>query len=89
LVVNALPLSDTDPRIEAVLVEGYRAMSVAQKLDRVRALTKAVQELALVDVRRRHPGANARELALRVASRWLGPELMAKAFSWDVHRLGY
>jgi hypothetical protein len=64
-------------------------MSAAAKLDRVRALTQTIQELALRDVRRRHPQATAHEQALRVASRWLGPDLMARAFSWDVHRQGY
>jgi len=45
-------------------------MSSAQKLDRVGALTQAVQELALLDTRRRHPNAGAREQALRLALRW-------------------
>ena len=48
---------DTDPVVDALLIEGYRRMSPSQKLDRVRALTQAVLELALVDIRRRHPGA--------------------------------
>lgn len=83
------PPSDTDPRIEAILIRGYRAMSAAQKLERVRALTLAVQELALVDVRRKHPGAPEREQQLRVASRWLTPELMSDAFGWDSRQMGY
>src|SRR5438876_10780867 len=61
--------NDTDPLVEAMLVEGYRGMSPSQKLERVRALTRAVQELALVDIRRRHPDADEREQALRLASR--------------------
>ena len=81
--------SDTDPAIEAMLVEGYRRMTPAQKLERVRALTRAVQELALADVRRRHPDADEREQALRVASRWIEPELMVRAFGWDVRTKGY
>lgn len=81
--------SDTHPTIEAILVEGYRRMTPAQKLERVRALTRAVQELALTDVRRRHPDADEREQALRVASRWIEPELMARAFGWDVEANGY
>jgi len=81
--------NDTHPAIEAYLVAGYRNMSHAQKLERVRALTRAVQELALLDVRRRHPSADERELALRVASRWLDPELMEGAFGWDVGKEGY
>ncbi|MCK6529895.1 hypothetical protein L6R50_20825 [Myxococcota bacterium] len=81
--------NDTHPKIEALLVEGYRKMSVMQKLERVRALTRAVQELALLDVRRRHPNADAREQALRVASRWIEPDLMVRAFGWDVRIEGY
>lgn len=48
-------MNDTDPCAEAILVEGYRNMSSTQKLERVRALTRAVQALALMDIRRRHP----------------------------------
>jgi hypothetical protein len=81
--------SDTHPAVEALLIEGYRRMSPAQKLERVRALTRAVQELALVDIRRRHPSADAREQALRLASRWIEPELMLRAFGWDVRKEGY
>ena len=81
--------NDTDPRIEAVLLAGYRAMSVSQKLERVSALTQTVQELALLDIRRRHPGADRRELALRLASRWLDADLMKRAFGWDVDSAGF
>jgi hypothetical protein len=87
--MSADPTNDTHPKIEALLIEGYRRMSPSQKLERVRALTRAVQELALLDVRRRHPNADAREQALRVASRWIEPDLMARAFGWDTREVGY
>lgn len=87
--MNRDPTNDTHPKIEAFLIEGYRKMSPSQKLDRVRALTRAVQELALLDVRRRHPEADEREQALRVASRWIEPDLMMRAFGWDVRVMGY
>lgn len=87
--MSAAPPNDTHPKIEAILIEGYRKMSAAQKLNRVRALTRAVQELALLDVQRRHPEAGARERALRVASRWIEPDLMVRAFGWDVRAEGY
>jgi hypothetical protein len=64
-------------------------MSPSQKLDRVRELTIAVQELALADIRRRHPDADERELALRLASRWIERGLMVRAFGWDVRETGY
>ena len=81
--------NDTHPKIEALLIEGYRKMSPSQKLERVGALTRAVQELALMDVRRRHPDADSREQALRVASRWLDADVMVRAFGWDVREIGY
>ena len=83
------PTEDTDPAIEAILIEGYRRMSPAQKLECVRALTRAMQQLALLDIRRRHPTADEREQALRLASRWIEPELMRRAFGWDAREVGY
>jgi hypothetical protein len=85
---TAIP-NDTDAAVEAILIEGYRRMSPAEKLERVRALTQAVQSLALADIRRRHPHASEREQALRLASRWLEPDLMLRAFGWDVREAGY
>jgi hypothetical protein len=81
--------NDTDPRIEAILIAGYRAMSAAEKAERVSELTRAVQEMALLDIRRRHPEADEREQALRVASRWLDPELMKRVFGWNLDEAGY
>jgi hypothetical protein len=82
-------LGDTDPKAEAILIEGYRRMSFSEKLERVFELTQAVRELALSDIRQRHPFAGERELALRLASRWLSPELMRRAFGWDPDIEGY
>ena len=81
--------TDTDRKIEAFIIDGYRRMSPAQKIARVTALTRTVQQLALTDIRRRHPTASAREQSLRLASRWLEPELMRKAFGWDVDEAGF
>jgi hypothetical protein len=81
--------TDTPPHIEALLIDGYRKMSPSQKLERVRVLNQTVQQLALADIRRRHPDAGAREQALRLASRWIEPALMRTAFNWDPDRLGY
>jgi hypothetical protein len=81
--------SDTSPNVEAFIVNGYRRMSPAQKIARVTELTRTVQQLALSDIRRRFPTASPREQSLRLASRWLEPELMRKAFAWDVEKSGY
>ncbi len=80
---------DTHPMANAVIVEGYRKMTPVQKIERVRSLTLAIQELALADIRRRHPEADTTEQALRLASRWISPELMRRAFGWDAQKAGY
>jgi hypothetical protein len=84
------PLSpDTDAAAEAVLIAIYRRMPAGQKLRQVSELTRAVQAMALVEIRRRHPRAEARELQMRLASRWLDAETMRQAFGWDPEREGY
>lgn len=83
------PLSDTSPEAEKLLIELYRRMPAWQKLRQVSQLTLAVQELALCDIRRRHPHADEHEQQLRLASRWLNAETMRQVFGWDPDREGY
>jgi hypothetical protein len=84
----ALP-TDTHPAVERILIEGFRRMTASEKLERVRAMTLAAQELALVDIRRRHPDATEREQALRLASRRLDAASMRRIFGWDPAKQGY
>lgn len=83
------PTDDTDPRIAALQLEAYRRMTPTQKLQIVCDLMQATRELAVLDVRRRHPEASEYEVKLRVASRWLTPEQMVAAFGWDPRVEGY
>jgi hypothetical protein len=76
-------LSDTSPEVEKIILEGDRGMSAARKLQIAQDLIRGVQMLALSDIKRRYPNADRRELQLRLASRWIEPELMRKAFGWD------
>ncbi len=80
---------DTSPEIEQMLIEGYRKMPVWKKLRQVGELTDLVCQLAMNDIRRRYPQSDERELKLRLASRRIEPELMLKAFGWDVDQKGY
>jgi hypothetical protein len=80
---------DTSPEVERIMIEGYRKMPAWRKLQQVGDLTQLVCQLAINDIRRRYPLANEREVKLRLASRWLEPELMRKAFSWDPEKEGY
>lgn len=83
------PIRDTHPDVDAMRIEAYRRMTPTQKLEIVCALNEAVRQLALADIRRRHPNADERELRLRLASRSLPPKLLLDAFGWDVAREGY
>jgi hypothetical protein len=80
---------DTSPEVERIMIEGYRKMPAWKKLEQVRELTQLVRQLAINDIRRRYPLADNRERKLRLASRWLEPELMKKAFAWDPEKEGY
>lgn len=74
--------NDTDPEIERIRAAAFRAMSPQRKLDLVFAWSRALQDLARAQIRRAHPDASAREVELRLAVRWIGPELVARAFGW-------
>ena len=76
--------NDTAPEVERILVEGYRRMSPAQKLQRVVELTRGVQQMALARIRAQHPAADDRELKLRLASLWLPADVMREVFGWDL-----
>lgn len=80
---------DTKPEAMAVLIEGYRRMSPEEKLLKVDELNKFLVALIEADVRKRYPDADEREIRLRVASRWLPPKLMQKAFGWNPKERGY
>ncbi len=80
---------DTKPEAMAVLIEGYRRMTAEEKLRKVDELNKFLVALIEAEVRKRYPDADEREIRLRVASRWLPPELMKKAFGWNPKERGY
>lgn len=76
-------LSDTHPAVEAVLLEGYRRMSPADKLRRVEALNETVLQLAAARIRTEHPGLTDRGLRYRLASLWLDRNLLERVFGTD------
>jgi hypothetical protein len=81
--------SDTSPEARKVLIEVYRKMPGWKKLEQVMELNRVVNELALADIRRRHPDASEREQMLRLASRRLPAETMRCVFGWDPDEKGY
>ena len=74
---------DTSPEIEALLVQGSRALTPAAKWRQVCEQMAADDAHTLAGIRLRHPGAAARELRLRLAALKYGSELMREAFGWD------
>jgi hypothetical protein len=79
---------DTHPEIERLQIEGFRRMSPIEKIRRMRDLNDFSFRLSLAEVRRCHPDASERECQLRVASRYLSPDLMRRAFDWNPHESG-
>lgn len=78
------PIDDTSPEARAVMIEAYRRMSPAEKLQRVADLNRAVEQMALARIRRQYgPDLDEREERLRLASLRLDRETMIRAFGWD------
>ena len=75
------PLSlDTSPEVERLQIERWREMTPAQKLGLVSGLSRAVNRLAMIGIRERHPQASRREQFLRFAMLTLGPDLARAAY---------
>lgn len=78
------PARDTPPEVEAILLEGYRRMSPAEKLGRVLDLNRAVEDLARARLRKQYgPNLPEREERLRLAALHLDRETMIRVFDWD------
>ena len=81
--------SDTSPEAERILIEGYRQMSAERKGRCIAEMNETVRSMQLAEIKARHPHADQRELEMRLAVRWLEPELALAAFGWDVKKEGY
>jgi hypothetical protein len=79
--------TDTDNAIEARRIDGFRHMTSAQKFALAGALTRNVRQLALVGIRLRYPGIDAREAQLRLAAMTIDRATMIRAFGWDPERV--
>jgi hypothetical protein len=85
-----MDLTDTSPAAERVLIEGYRRMSPRQKLQRVAALNRTLEQLATARLRAQYgPDLSDRELKLRLAALRLPRDVMVQVFHWDPEERGY
>jgi hypothetical protein len=57
-------------------------MSPAEKVARMVDLTRVASMLAVAGLRTRHPGADDRELLLRLAVLRLGADSVSRAYGW-------
>ena len=74
---------DTSRAAEEFLFNAYRRMKPAEKIRIIGDLNRTMDEIARIAIRKQHPNATKREVALRLAARKYGRELMVKAFGWD------
>ena len=66
---------DTDPETERVLLEMLAKAPAWRKLQMVGEMNRAVRELALIGLRRRHPVDTEEQIRRRLATLLLGDEL--------------
>jgi hypothetical protein len=87
--MHKLPPSDTSPAARAFLLEGYRRMPPHEKLERVFALNRMLEELQRARITSDYGVIPEREMRLRLASLRLGRETMIKVFGWDPQQMGW
>ena len=80
---------DTHPKIQQILIEGYRRMTPAQKMRCVADLNQTVQQLALTRILKQYGPLSDYEQRLRLAALWLDRETMIRVFDWDPLEKGY
>ena len=81
-------MNDTSSWAEKILIEGYRSMPPAKKLQQVSALTQAARRMALTRLRETYGVMSEREEKIRLAALWLPRETMIKLFDWDPREKG-
>ncbi len=81
-------LSDTNLKIEQLMVEQYRNKTVLEKLEMIVELNITGQQLALIGLKLRYPDASETEMKLRLAALRLDKEIMEKVFNWNIVEKG-
>lgn len=77
--------SDTTADIEQRQVDAWRRLSSVERLRLVSNTTRAVMELSLAGIRRRHPDASERECFLRLAVILLGIDTARQVYPDAAH----
>ena len=77
---RAILSPDTTADIEQRQVESWRRLSPLDRLRLVSDTTRAVMNLSLAGIRRRHPQASERECFLRLAAIMLGVDTAKRVY---------
>ena len=73
--------NDTAPTARAIVRSRLAAMSLGQRVERLRAITLAANRIAFAGARMRNPSASEGGLLLELARRRLGRELARRVYS--------
>jgi len=73
--------SDTSPEIEAMQVERWRAMTVGERVELLRSMHTAVEQIAVAGIRAVDPSADDVEIRYQLAVRRYGRQLAEEAFA--------
>lgn len=77
--------ADTTADIEQRQVDAWRRLSSVERLRLVSDTTRAVRDLALAGILRRHPQASERECFLRLAAIVLGVDTTRRVYPDAAH----
>ncbi|MDA1092891.1 MAG: hypothetical protein O3A25_06445 [Acidobacteria bacterium] len=77
--------ADTTVEIEQRQVEAWRRLSPVERLRLVSDTSRAVMDLSLAGIRRRHPQASERECFLRLAAILLGVDTTRQIYPDAAH----
>lgn len=80
--MSSRPL-DTTEEAWAVIENGIRRMTPAERVRRAFSLTELTHGFALANIRRLHPNEDDRMHRLRLAARYIDAETMRRAFGFD------
>ena len=78
--ISTLSVNDTSRAAKQVVDRRYASMSSTEKIERLRAITRAANQMTLAGLRSRHPGASEGELLLELARLRLGDDLARRVY---------
>lgn len=84
----AVLATDTTAEIEQRQVDSWRRLSAPDRMRLVSDTTRAVMNLSLAGIRRRHPHASERECFLRLAAILLGVDTARRVYPDAAHLTG-